>query len=69
MTKQAVIEVENRHLIAVRLWTDGSATLVVTDGATVPEKDMAEVLEAMAQFVRTGALGKLPQCARVVTSG
>lgn len=58
-----------RDLLSVTLWDDESGTVArldIADGATVGRDELAQVLEALAAFARTGELGALPAGARVV---
>lgn len=64
-TQRALVQL-GRDLVGVTLWDDDSATLAVADGATVGREELAQVLEALAAYLRTGEVGPLPRDARVV---
>lgn len=67
-TRRQVIQL-GRDLLALTLWDDETGTVArldIADGATVGRDELAQVLEALAAFARTGTLGPLPAGARVV---
>ena len=50
--------------VETRLWCDGDATLASVDagdGVSAPREELAQVLESLAAYVRTGEVGPLPQ--------
>jgi hypothetical protein len=62
MSKSATLLI-GRGAIEARVWGDGEATIASVDagdGVTAPREDMATALEALAAYVRGGALGPLP---------
>lgn len=42
------------------------AAFTAADGATVDRAELAQTLESLAAYLRTGALGPLPPSARVI---
>lgn len=58
---QAVTVFLGRGAIRAQAWVDGDATVASTDGCTTSREEMAQTLEALAAYVRTGKLGELPE--------
>jgi hypothetical protein len=66
MSKSALV-ILGTGAIEARTWRDGEATVASVDagdGVKASREDMAQILEALAAFVRTGQLGPLPAGAR-----